>query len=125
MFEVLLWIYIINAVLVINHEIESAYWKEWDIFKLPGRITGFLLMHFPVLFFVLLGLILVSRHSHWGLAISLLLSCGGMFAFVAHTYFLKKGRQEFRLPISTFILVATLIFSVVQAILSIYILVVY
>ncbi len=42
----LFWIYLANAVLLINHEIDSAYWKEWDLFKLPGGITGFLIIHF-------------------------------------------------------------------------------
>jgi hypothetical protein len=28
-FKILFWIYLINAILLINHEIDSAYWKEW------------------------------------------------------------------------------------------------
>jgi hypothetical protein len=43
MFELLLWLYLVNAVLLINHEIDSAYWKEWELFKLPGSISGFLI----------------------------------------------------------------------------------
>jgi hypothetical protein len=38
-----------NAILLINHEIDSAYWKEWELFKLPGGIGGFLILHFPML----------------------------------------------------------------------------
>jgi hypothetical protein len=52
-----------NSVLLINHEIDSAYWKEWELFRLPGGIAGFLLIHFPLLFLILYGLILVPRHS--------------------------------------------------------------
>ena len=44
--KILFWIYLANAVLLISHEIDSAYWKEWDLFKLPGGITGFLIIHF-------------------------------------------------------------------------------
>jgi len=36
MADLLLWLYLANAVLLINHEIDSAYWKEWELFKLPG-----------------------------------------------------------------------------------------
>jgi hypothetical protein len=114
MADLLMWLYLINAVLLINHEIDSAYWKEWDLFKLPGGITGFLLLHFPLLFLILWGLVLIVRHSLWGLAFSLLLCLGGLFAFTIHTYFLKKGRAEFNKPVSKIILVAVLVMSLVQ-----------
>ncbi len=55
--DLLLWLYLTNAVLLINHEIDSAYWKEWELFRLPGGIAGFLLLHFPLLFIVLYGLV--------------------------------------------------------------------
>jgi hypothetical protein len=105
---------------LINHEIDSAYWKEWELFKLPGDITGFLLIHFPVLLFVLYGLILVSRQTFSGMIFSLILCFGGIFAFSIHTYFLKNGRKEFDTPISKLILVATLIVSIVQLTVTIY-----
>ena len=38
--KILTLIYIINASLLLLHEIESAYVKEWEILKLPGKITG-------------------------------------------------------------------------------------
>lgn len=31
--------YILNATLLLLHEIESAYEREWEILKLPGGIT--------------------------------------------------------------------------------------
>lgn len=120
MAQTLFWVYLINAVLLINHEIDSAYWKEWNLFKLPGEIAGFLIVHFPALFLVLYGLVLVSRQTLGGLVLSLVLSFGGLFAFTAHTYFIKKGRPEFRTPVSQFILMATLIVSLVQAVITVY-----
>jgi hypothetical protein len=120
MADFLFWLYLSNSVLLINHEIDSAYWKEWELFKLPGGITGFLLIHFPLLLFVLYGLILVSRQTFSGMIFSLILCFGGIFAFSIHTYFLKNGRKEFDKPISKLILVATLIVSIVQLIVTIY-----
>jgi hypothetical protein len=120
MADLLFWLYLANSVLLINHEIDSACWKEWELFKLPGGITGFLLLHFPLLFVILWGLILVSRHSSWGLVFSLLLCLGGLFAFAVHTYFLRKGRAEFSKPISKFILTAILIVSLVQLVATLY-----
>ena len=123
MADLLLWLYLANSVLLINHEIDSAYWKEWELFKLPGGPTGFLLLHFPLLLLILLGLILVYRYSSWGLIFSFVLCFGGLFAFAVHTYFLKKGRQEFNRPISKFILVAILIASLVQLAATLYVMI--
>jgi hypothetical protein len=119
--ELLLWLYLINAVLLINHEIDSAYWKEWELFKLPGEITGFLLLHFPILGFILWGLILITKQSPWAWVFSLLLCAGGIFAFTIHTWFLRKGRPEFDKPVSKSILMALLIVSIVQFFITIYI----
>lgn len=47
MFDILLWLYLANAILLICHEMDSAYWKEWELFRLPGGITLFLIIHFP------------------------------------------------------------------------------
>ena len=123
MADFLIWLYLFNSVLLINHEIDSAYWKEWELFKLPGGITGFLLIHFPLLLFVLYGLILVSRQTFSGMIFSLILCFSGIFAFSIHIYFLKNGRKEFDKPISKFILAATLIVSILQLIVTIYLIV--
>ena len=123
MAEVLVWVYLINAVLLINHEIDSAYWKEWDLFGLPGGITGFLIVHFPLLFLILYGLVLVYQRATAGLILSLVLSLGGLFAFTIHTYFIKRGRDEFKAPISLVILIAALIVSLFQLVITLYLLI--
>jgi len=122
MFQFLFWLYLANAVLLITHEIDSAYWKEWELFKLPGGINGFLLLHVPLLFIILYGLIMVSQHSVAGLWLSVLLSLGGIFAFAIHTFFIKKGRAEFKTPVSLSLLIAMLAGSLVQAAITIYLL---
>ena len=108
--------------MLINHEIDSAYWKEWELFKLPGGINGFLIIHFPLLFLVLYGLVLVSRGTFAGLIFSLILSGAGIFAFGIHTYFIKKGHRQFTTTISRLILTATLITSTLQGGLTAYML---
>ena len=118
MFEILFWLYMVNAVLLITHEIDSAYWKEWRLFKLRGGSTGFMLLHLPLVFLILWGLVLVFQHS--GLVFSLILSLCGIFAFTIHTIFIKKGRDEFKVPVSQFLLIATLCVSLAQAACTIY-----
>ena len=118
MHDLLIWLYVSNAVLLIDHEIDSAYWKEWELFKLPGGIGGFLLLHVPLLLFILIGLVLVTRNLFSGLIFSFILCLGGIFAFVIHTYFLKKGRTEFNTPLSKIILWLTLIISFIQLVVT-------
>ena len=119
---VLFWLYLTNAILLIIHEIDSAFWKEWELFKLPGGIGGFLIMHVPLLFLILYGLVLVAEQSFLGLIVSLILCAGGIFAFCIHTAFIRRGRHEFNTPISRCILTLMLGVSTIQAALTLYIL---
>ncbi|MCG3220080.1 MAG: hypothetical protein H7641_01765 [Candidatus Heimdallarchaeota archaeon] len=114
----LFWVYLINAIFLINHEIESAYWKEWNLFKLKGGITGFLIIHFPLLLIILIGLAYLYEITLAGLILSFLLSAGGIFAFSIHTYFIRKGKEEFTLPISYVLLLGTLVLSIAQIVLT-------
>ena len=66
--------------------------------------TLFLILHFPILFLVLYGLMLVFTKIFGGLVISLIVGGGGLFALLIHIYFIKRGHDEFRKPISIFIL---------------------
>lgn len=122
MSEILPWIYMLNAVFLINHEIDSAYWKEWDLFRIKGGISFFLAIHFPLLFLVLLGGVLLFQDRQIGYFFSLGLSVAGIFAFCIHDYLIKKGNPEFDAPMSKFILRSTLLISLVQAGMTIYLL---
>jgi hypothetical protein len=123
MWTALLWIYMANAVLLIIHEIDSAYWKEWDLFNLKGGINVFLLLHIPLLLLVLVGLIQVFQMTMAGLIISITLCGGGIFALCIHTYFIRKGRPEFNTSVSLAILYAAGTVSLLQLILTIIILI--
>lgn len=122
MTDILPWIYLINAIFLINHEVDSAYWKEWDLFRIKGGISTFLVIHFPLFFFVLLGNVLLFQYKYVGLIFSLVLSFAGIFAFSIHFYLIKRGNPEFNTPMSLFILKSTLLISIVQAGITIYLL---
>ena len=119
MHESLFWLYLINAIFLINHEIDSAYWQEWNLFKIKGGITTFLILHFPLIFFMLYGLIQINNQTYTGLIFSLILSIIGIFAFTIHMIFIKKGHKEFRAPISIFILISIFLISMTQFIFTI------
>ena len=110
----LFWLYLLNAVLLITHEIDSAYWQEWRIFRLPGGIGGFLLMHVPLVALVLWGLIQVWEGTPAGSIFSICLAGGGIFAFSAHTIFIKRGHKEFDTAPSIALLWVILIVSLAQ-----------
>jgi hypothetical protein len=117
--DILFWFYLLNTLALILHEIDSAYWREWEMFHLPGGETGFLLLHIPLLLPVLYGLVLVERIALAGLILSLLVSGAGLLAFSIHTVFIRRGNPQFKTAISQGILRATLLLSLGQLILTI------
>ncbi len=111
----LFWVYLLNSVLLILHEMDSAFWREWEMFHLPGKIGFFLAIHVPILAVLMLGLVFLALGASAGLWISLAGAAGGLAAFGIHSAFLKKGRPEFATKPSRVILCALLAGSVLQA----------
>jgi hypothetical protein len=114
--SLLFWIYLTNAVILLVHEIDSAYWQEWKLLNPDNNngINGFLILHVPMIFIILLGLVYVYENRFAGLIISLILSAGGLFAFFFHYYHLRKGRHEFNTPLSKSVIISTFIISLIQ-----------
>jgi hypothetical protein len=83
-------IYILNATLLLLHEIESAYEKEWEILKLPGEITGFLLLHIPMILVLFYGVIEIEKLSAIGLVIGVVSGIGGLIPFFVHNVFVRR-----------------------------------
>ncbi len=114
----IVWVYILNSTLLIVHEIDSAYWKEWELFRLPGKIAGFLAIHVPLVGIIMYGLIEVFLGSSVGYYIYLIVALGGLFAFSIHTYFIKAGNIQFKTKASQILLYAILAVSIVQLFLA-------
>ena len=117
--EIIIWLYIINLSLIILHEMDSTYWKEWEMFRLPGGEGGFLLIHLPLWIAALYGLVLLREGTAGGRVFSLVIGAAGMAGFFIHTYFLRKGRPEFNTPASRGILWAMLLVSLILVVLTI------
>ncbi len=111
-------LYILNFALLFTHEIDSAYWKEWELFGMPGDIQGFLLINFLLLLVALFGFKQLLEGTKSGLGFSLFLAGAGIFAFFIHSYFILTGHSEFTLPASLAVLALALIVSVAQGILA-------
>ncbi len=118
--DALSWLYVCAATLVIVHEIDSAYWKEWELFRLPGGIGGFVLLHVPLVALIMFGLMQVKRGTFPGMVLALVLAAGGVFAFVVHIAFILRGRTEFKTPVSLGVLGAAFVMSLALASLTVY-----
>ncbi len=101
--EIITILYIVNATLLLLHEIESAYEKEWEILKLPVKITGFLLLHIPIIILIFYGLIEIEKNSTIGLIFSIITGIGGVIPFIVHKIIVRK-KNHFKLLISNAII---------------------
>jgi len=133
MLSVLIWIYVINLLLLINHEIDSAYWKEWNLFNSllknkPPYLTGkeeqkamnnFLVFNIIAIGLGLYGLVELIEGNFIGKIFSLLTGLVGIAAFMIHMFFIAKGRSEFKVPFSLFVLFTILIASLAQIVVTI------
>ena len=107
-------LYLANSVVLITHEIDSAYWNEWELFLLPGGIQFFLVLHIALIGLVLYGYRTIVLWTFPAKRYSYLLASLGILAFLIHGAFLLAGAPQFRFPMSLALLCATLILSVWQ-----------
>ena len=112
----LVWLYLLNASVLLTHEIDAAYWHEWQLFGIAGGIQLFLILNLAVVFIVLYGLKALAQGCAAGIVFSWVLVAGGWLAGIVHTYLIVSGDAAFRLPMSVLLLAATLILSSLQAI---------
>jgi hypothetical protein len=120
--NILSLIYVINASLLLLHEIESAYAKEWEILKLPGKISGFLLLHIPIILVLFWGAIEIDRQSLSGLIIAIIAGAGGLIPFIVHKIIVKK-KGYFDLTISNCIIYLNILAGLATIFLSLNVLI--
>lgn len=92
--------YFATMLLLVLHQIDAAYWHEWDMFYLPGGIQGYLLFNLMAMPIVLLG----YRHVVLGTAkasfFAGICTALGALTFVIHAGFALAGFEQFHLPFS-------------------------
>ena len=117
--HVLLWAYLLNLVVLILHEIDGAYWREWRFFGAFGRslsdttgLSVYLWSHVPIFVLLLYGLVSLDALS--GRIISILFSGFMICHFFLHGVFKKKGHEGFEPLSSRLIFAGSLAFSALQ-----------
>lgn len=105
---------VLNLALLIAHQIDAAWWQEWELFHLPGGIQLFNILNIVIFVPVLYGFGQVVRREHSGFLWSLVIA--GLCALVLpiHTGFALAGHDQFHLPVSIFLIVATFVGALVQ-----------
>jgi hypothetical protein len=111
-------LYVLNLALLVAHEIDSAFWKEWNLFGLPGDIQEFLVVNFLLMLVALVGFrnMISGKRSRYYFA--LILAGSGIFAFGIHSYFVLQGHQEFTLLVSVVTLIMIFFLSLIQGVLA-------
>jgi len=115
----LVFFYILNVTFLILHEIESGYEKEWEILKLPVKLTGFLLLHIPMLFLFFYGLYFIIQYPHTRAIISILSGCIGVIPFLVHKIIINK-KEHFNKIISNILIFGNIISGIILIILGIF-----
>ena len=106
--------YLKSYIFLIFHQIDAAYWHEWELFFLPGGIQGYLVFNMLIIPFLLIGYKNVIVESGNAAKYSFLCSGLGSLTFVIHILFLIFGYEQFKLPLSLIIIVMCLFSSVWQ-----------
>ena len=92
--------YFWTMLLLILHQIDAAYWHEWEMFHVPGGIQGFLVFNLAAIAVVLVGyrhVLLGTRRAPWYAGICAALGIG---TALIHAGFALAGLEQFHLPLS-------------------------
>lgn len=110
--DILTVFYILNASLLLLHEIESGYEKEWKILNIPGEITGFLVLHIPIIIFLFYGLLEINKQTRIGLIIGIITGICGLIPFLVHKVLVRR-KEYFNLFISNFIIFLNILTGII------------
>ncbi len=107
-------LFLLNSTVLITHQIDAAYWHEWNLFHLPGGNQLNLILNLPIIALVLLAFLQVATHSPRQRLCHQFLAGLGLLTVAIHSGFFLAGHPEFQQPMSLLLLAATLMLSVAQ-----------
>ena len=108
------WLFLANATTLITHQIDAAFWHEWELFHLPGGNQLNLGLNIPIIALVLYAHHRVVVDIHTGMFFYKLLAALGFLTCAIHVAFMAVGSESFVQPMSIALLVATFGLSVWQ-----------
>lgn len=108
------WLFIANATVLFVHQIDAAYWHEWEMFHIPGGNQINLLLNLPILALVLIAhrhTVLESKYANTAHGF---LAALGFLTVILHSLFFVLGSTKFLEPVSIALLVSTGLLSIAQ-----------
>ena len=110
-------LYLANTALLIAHEIDSAYWHEWELFHLPGGIQLFVILNLLLVLLFLWGIPVIVLGRPGCRVFQWLIVVAGFLAPILHGVFLSGGDLRFRNAVSLSVLGAMALVSIAQTVL--------
>lgn len=110
------WLFLANATVLITHQIDAAFWHEWELFFIPGGNQVNLLLNLPIIALVMYSHSRVVADIRTGLAFYKLLAALGFVTVGIHSFFFLRGSESFVQPMSVALLLATFVLSTWQLI---------
>jgi hypothetical protein len=108
------WLFLVNATVLITHQIDAAFWHEWELFLLPGGNQLNLLLNLPIIALVLYAHGRVVANLQTGMFFYKLLAALGFLTCAIHSGFFLLGSAAFVQPVSIALLLATFVLSAGQ-----------
>ncbi len=112
-------IYIVTLTLLMTHQIDAAYWEEWEMFLIPGGIQFFDIFNLAIIPVLLLGFKSVVLKNKSGYYYSCFLSLLGLLTFLIHSGFYLNKYSQFTLPISLTVIILCAVSAVIQLVITI------
>ncbi len=109
-------LYGLDVALLATHQVDASYWREWDVFGVPGGIAFFLVFNTVAVGALLAGFALVLlEHARWRAA-AYACAATGLVTCLIHAVFLHRDRVAFWSAPSLIVLASIAICSIALAI---------
>lgn len=92
--------YTVTLLALVVHQIDAAYWQEWEMFGVPGGIQGFLVFNAVAVGALVCGYQQLLLGGRWARQSVMLCGALGVATAALHIGFAVAGRDEFHLPLS-------------------------
>ncbi len=108
-------LYVLNFSLLATHQVDAAYWHEWDVFGVPGGLPFFLVFNLVAVALLAVGLGSVAARRPRARTWALLCASIGGLTVILHAWFLVVDGEAFWTPLSIGLFIAIAGTSVAQA----------
>ncbi len=109
-------LYAINLALLLTHQVDAAYQREWEMIGFPGGIEFFLIFNLAVSLPLILSYRSVVKNAKRARTAELILGSTGLLTVGIHMVYFFLGHREFTQISSILVLFAIFLTSVFQLI---------